>query len=80
MMLKITLLTLLTLLSYPSRLSNRETLVLIQSNLQNPFMENNFVESAVHAGLSETEATSLFKQLVEQGGIGLDPEGYWRWT
>ena len=62
-----------------SGLSNHETLILLRSNLQKRFMENNFVDLAVETGLPQEEANSLFKQLVDQGALGVDPEGFWRW-
>ena len=31
-------------------------------------------------GLTRQEAETLFNQLVDEGKLAMDPEGYWRWT
>ncbi|RLI00130.1 hypothetical protein DRO19_00310 [Candidatus Bathyarchaeota archaeon] len=41
--------------------------------------EEDFVDLAVKQGITEDEAQNLFKKLVDEGRIGRDPQGYWRW-
>jgi hypothetical protein len=38
-----------------------------------------FEKVAMEKGLSKEEAEELFRRLVDQGEIAMDPEGWWRW-
>jgi len=42
--------------------------------------QRDFEDLATKHGLTQEEAQSLFNRLVEEGMLGLDPEGFWRWV
>ncbi|MEM3590539.1 MAG: hypothetical protein QW341_01980 [Candidatus Bathyarchaeia archaeon] len=39
-----------------------------------------FLNAVMSLGLSRGEADSLFKMLLKEGKLALDPSGDWRWT